>query len=102
MPAKVNISRKSRLRFSKLVEVDSVSFWEKVEYPTDLTGRGGEQEYQVVAGDRIDTLANRYYGDPRYWWVIAVANGMEILPIELNLGDILIIPSPVIVRSLRS
>lgn len=30
--------------------------------------------YQVKADDFIDTIANRFYGDPRLWWVIANAN----------------------------
>ncbi len=25
-------------------------------------------------GDRLDLLATRYYGDPRYWWIIALVN----------------------------
>tara|TARA_R100000008_G_C3552103_1_gene151037 strand:- start:338 stop:649 length:312 start_codon:yes stop_codon:yes gene_type:complete len=27
-------------------------------------------------GDRLDILANRYYKNPTYWWVIAEANGL--------------------------
>ena len=30
-----------------------------------------------VDGDRIDLLANRYYGDSTLWWVIAKANGIK-------------------------
>lgn len=25
-------------------------------------------------GDRFDTIANQYYGDPSLWWVISIAN----------------------------
>jgi len=25
-------------------------------------------------GDRLDLLANEFYGDARYWWIIAQAN----------------------------
>ena len=28
-------------------------------------------------GDRLDTLAHRYYGDITLWWVIAKANGIK-------------------------
>jgi len=28
-------------------------------------------------GDRLDTLAYRYYGDTTLWWVIAKANGIK-------------------------
>ena len=30
-----------------------------------------------VDGDRLDTLAYRYYGDITLWWVIAKANGIK-------------------------
>ena len=28
----------------------------------------------TTGGDRFDILANEYYGNSEYWWVIAVAN----------------------------
>jgi len=34
-------------------------------------------------GDRLDTLAYQFYGDVKYWWVIAVAN-------KLGLGSVAI------------
>ena len=34
------------------------------------------QDYYIVAReqDRMDLLANDFYGDPSLWWVIAMAN----------------------------
>lgn len=31
-------------------------------------------EHAVVGGDRLDSLAARYFGDPELWWRIADAN----------------------------
>jgi hypothetical protein len=28
-------------------------------------------------GDRLDVLANEYYGDTSLWWIIAQANGIK-------------------------
>ena len=28
-------------------------------------------------GDRLENLANQYYGDPSLWWIIAQANGIK-------------------------
>tara|TARA_R100001509_G_scaffold165100_1_gene145137 strand:- start:2423 stop:2731 length:309 start_codon:yes stop_codon:yes gene_type:complete len=47
-------------------------------------------------GDRLDLLADQFYGDPRLWWVISTAN--KNLPqnsIHLPVGTQLRIPSNV-------
>ena len=31
---------------------------------------------EITTPERLDTLANRFYGDSELWWVIAVANGL--------------------------
>ncbi len=33
-------------------------------------------------GDRLDTIAFDFYGDPHLWWVIAKANGLNDLNIK--------------------
>jgi hypothetical protein len=43
-------------------------------------------------GDRLDTLANQFYGDPGLWWVIASANNIHSAPIGFKDGTILRIP----------
>jgi hypothetical protein len=43
-------------------------------------------------GDRLDTLANEFYGDPGLWWVIASANNIHTAPIGFKDGTILRIP----------
>ncbi len=53
------------------------------------------QEYtvhRVVAGDRLDALAFRAYGDPEFWWKIADANPGLTFPDELTVGTLLHIP----------
>ena len=44
-----------------------------------------------VDGDRLDTLAYRYYGDITLWWVIAKANGIKGKA-ALSVDEILRIP----------
>jgi hypothetical protein len=43
-------------------------------------------------GDRLDTLANDFYGDSTLWWVIAAANNIHTAPIGFKDGTILRIP----------
>ena len=33
-------------------------------------------------GDRLDTLANQYYGDPMLWYLIADANNLNLLNVK--------------------
>ncbi|MDX2298430.1 MAG: LysM domain-containing protein [Xanthomonadaceae bacterium] len=39
--------------------------------------------YQVREGDRLDALANRFFHDPRKWWLIADANPDVLTPEQL-------------------
>ena len=50
--------------------------------------------YRVGIGDRFDTIAARFLGDPLKWWMIADYNPQIFYPEELQPGSILRIPSP--------
>jgi nucleoid-associated protein YgaU len=34
--------------------------------------------YVIVDGDRMDTLATKFLGDGRYWWIIALLNDIKV------------------------
>jgi nucleoid-associated protein YgaU len=46
----------------------------------------------VVAGERIDTLAAQYYGDPTMWWRVADANPSIMWYDDIMPGTILRVP----------
>jgi nucleoid-associated protein YgaU len=48
--------------------------------------------HRVVAGDRLDLLAARYFGDPLQYWRIADANPTPSPDELLEPGRVLIIP----------
>jgi nucleoid-associated protein YgaU len=55
----------------------------------ELTSR---REHRVVAGERLDQLAHRYYGDPLKYWLICDAND-AVFPEDLMVpGRVLRIP----------
>jgi hypothetical protein len=43
-------------------------------------------------GDRLDLLANLYYGDRNLWWIIAVANNLNDASLSIEPGKQLRIP----------
>lgn len=45
--------------------------------------------------DRLDLLASRYYGNPTYWWIIAVANNLNDASLSIEIGKQLRIPGNV-------
>ena len=44
-------------------------------------------------GDRYFKLADRYYNDPKMWWVIAFYN-QKPTEFHVKLGDVVYIPTP--------
>jgi hypothetical protein len=44
-------------------------------------------------GDRLDLLANKYYGDKNFWWIIAVANNINDGTFYVDAGRQLRIPA---------
>lgn len=50
-------------------------------------------EYSWKSGDRLESLAMRFYRDPELWWVIAEANPQVTDVQSIPAGTILRIPS---------
>lgn len=48
---------------------------------------------QATVGDRYDSLALRFYGDSKLWWIIASANRMTKASLVVNPGDQIRIPA---------
>jgi Tfp pilus assembly protein FimV len=49
--------------------------------------------YQFQAGDRIDSAAYKLYGNAQLYWAILDANPQYFSELEIQAGDVLIIPS---------
>ena len=60
-------------------------------YYPDIPPDDSDEFISVIDGDRVDLVANRYYGDVSLWWVIAKANGIKGRA-ALTPGDVLRIP----------
>jgi|TARA_Y100000310_G_scaffold138030_1_gene136944 hypothetical protein len=66
----------------------------RLSYPTAKQIKSLTRSQHVwSAGDRYYKLAFRYYGNPSYWWVIALFN-KKPTEADLRVGDLLYIPLP--------
>jgi hypothetical protein len=81
------------LRFTTWEALEGIEYWGLVEYPT-IPEQPDDLQYRVRQYDRMDTLADAFYGDSTLQWVIAVANDLELWPSDLNENDVLRIPAP--------
>lgn len=88
----VRIKNTSRLRFTRLLDIDGVEHWELPEYPT-IEAANDDKRYVVDRNDRIDRLAVQFYNSPDLWWVLALRNGLELLPNDLNTRATIFVPS---------
>lgn len=77
----------------------TITVFDLTEMP-DIPGSDQDIRHVFRAAERIDTIANAYYGSPKYWWVIALANGIDLPSAELVPGAVLTIPAPATVQSL--
>ena len=37
----------------------------------------GDEFYSPIDGERVDSVAEKFYGDATLWWIIAKANGLK-------------------------
>lgn len=89
----VRIKKDTWLRFGELKIIDDIEFWDIVDLPT-IQEQPDDLQYTVQQTDRLDLLAQRFYGSPRLKWVIMAANGLELEPTDISEGDVLRIPAP--------
>lgn len=49
----------------------------------------------TTQSDRLDLLANKYYGDKNLWWIISTANNLNDASLHIKSGTQLRIPGDV-------
>tara|TARA_Y100000592_G_C5479365_1_gene324377 strand:+ start:369 stop:689 length:321 start_codon:yes stop_codon:yes gene_type:complete len=62
-----------RLRNIKINLIGGKRYYNRLKYP-EITPTINDLYIVTTVGDRLDLLANRFYGDTQLWWVIAMAN----------------------------
>lgn len=71
-----------------------VRFYGPFEMP-DFSGSEQDEIVESVndVNIRLDTMANRYYGDAALWWVIAARNNLDVPDAMIYKGMVLKVPS---------
>lgn len=63
-----------------------------IPYFTSIEQEQGDVYESVTNNVRIDLIANKYYNDPKLWWIIAMVNNISN-PLSIEYGTVLRIPS---------
>ncbi|GAA2218971.1 LysM peptidoglycan-binding domain-containing protein [Micromonospora olivasterospora] len=80
------------LRATCSLMLNEVSGATRGQNPTSGS-RTARRVHRLVAGDSLELLAHREYGDPTAWRVIAEANDIDD-PVRLRTGSQLLLPAP--------
>ncbi len=63
-------------------------------YYPEIPIRDSDTFFTTTTGERLDSLAYKFYGDTTLWWIIAKANGIKGI-IGLQPGTLLRIPGDI-------
>ena len=68
----------SRYRFTGIkIDKDTGNRVMKTTLYPEIRINDGDRFVYPIDGDRLESLAHRYYGDSTFWWIIAKANNIR-------------------------
>jgi hypothetical protein len=74
-----------------LTDINGRNYKGRTDYPK-FPLRTTDIYYVTKQGDRLDLLAQTYFGSVMKWWIISEANNLEVLGYDLKPGVQLRIP----------
>lgn len=86
------IDERSRYKYSVIIK-EGDTFYIGGTDPLTVRSNSDDIEHVWMQGDRLDILAQKYYGDARLWWIIAEYNNIMHFFEEIEYGRVLILPS---------
>tara|TARA_B100001094_G_C17687977_1_gene556681 strand:+ start:44 stop:340 length:297 start_codon:yes stop_codon:yes gene_type:complete len=72
-----------RYNNTKKITRDGVRAYSTTFYPK-IPLQDSDKFIAVTRGQRLDTLADQYYGDTTLWWIISKANNLTGAEIQLD------------------
>ena len=82
----------SRYKNNKLIKLNDGRLVYKSKIYRKIPKRDDDVYIVTQGGDRLDTLANQFYGDSSLWWIIATSNNIHDATFAVSDGTILRIP----------
>jgi hypothetical protein len=75
----------------------SISFTKRYETTTYPKLIKKEDDVYIISKklDRLDLLADKYYNDSRFWWIIALANNLGKGTLQIPAGRQIRIPADI-------
>ena len=68
----------NRLQNIKILNTDdNKRYYNRIKYP-EIPLTVNDLYIVTTIGDRLDLLADRFYGNTQYWWIISIANMTKI------------------------
>lgn len=95
----------SRYRFTGIkIDKNTGNRVQKTTLYPEIKIEDGDQFIYPLDGDRMESIAYRFYGDSTLWWIIAKANGIRDGSFGLKPDEKIRIPSnvPQILSDLRA
>ena len=102
MPINSTSIKSSRYVSGGVTEVNSTAleWWERGVIAPDSTDFYYAVEQNLEG--RIDLIANKFLGEPRHWWIIAMLNNILDPYNEIRTGTLLLIPTAERAKNLLS
>lgn len=82
----------SRYKNNKLIKLNDGRLVYKSKIYRKIPKRDDDVYIVTQGGDRLDTLANQFYGDSSLWWIIATANNIHDATFAVDPGTELRLP----------
>lgn len=78
--------------YRQIIDNDSNAYIETTnQTPVEISNDDVYHEVDNCEEGRLDIIANKYYGNPEFWWIIAMANNY-IDPFYIKPGTLVRVP----------
>lgn len=82
----------SRYDNNKIKKIDSGEIVYRTRIYPDIPLKDDDIYIVTQTGDRLDSIANQFYGDSSLWWIVATANNIHKASFAIAEGTTLRLP----------